>query len=81
VKLSFLSESQIQQKADRMGDFMHLSIPELRVKGLCVAIEVANTWAVGKNSSMGYLSGGGRRYEFRKISGKWVKKEIAGWVS
>ena len=81
LKLKFMSQSQIQQKADREGDFLYVSFPYFKVKGLCVAVEVANSWAVGKNSGVGYLSGGGSRYEFRKESGKWIKKSIGGWVS
>lgn len=81
TKIEFLSLSQIQEKADNEGDFMYMSFPYIKVKGLCVAVEISNTWAVGKNSTFIYMSGGGNRYEFRKESGKWVKKYIGGWVS
>lgn len=81
IKFKFLSQNQIQQKADREGDFLYVSFPYFKVKGLCVAVEVSHTWAVGKNSKFVYLSGGGNRYEFRKESGKWTKKSIGGWVS
>ena len=81
VKLKFLPQSQIQQKANREGDFLYVSVPYFKVKGLCVAVEVANTWAVAKDSKFVYLSGGGNRYEFRKESGKWIRKSIGGWVS
>ena len=81
VKVELMSQSQIQQEANHEGDFLYVSFPYFRVKGLCVAVEVANTWAVGKNSKFVYLSGGGNRYEFRKQSGKWVKKSLSGWVS
>lgn len=81
IKLKVMSQSQVQQRADRGGDFLYVSFSTLKVSGLCVVIEVANTWAVGKNSKFVYLSGGGNRYEFRKASGKWIKKSIGGWVS
>lgn len=81
IKLKFLTQSQIQQRADRKGDFLYVSFPYFKVRGMCVAVEVSNTWAVGKNSGVGYLSGGGYRYEFRKESGKWIKKSIGGWIS
>lgn len=81
LKLKFMSQSQIRQKADREGDFLYVSFPHFKVKGMCVAVEVANSWAVGKNSRFVYLSGGGSRYEFRKESGKWIKKSIGGWIS
>ena len=80
-KMKFMSRTQIQQKADREGDFLFVSFPYLKVKGQCVALEVSNTWAIGKNSKTVYLSGGGYRYEFRKVNGKWIMKELVGWVS
>lgn len=81
LKLKFMTQSQIRQKANREGDFLYVSFPHFKFKGMCVALEVANSWAVGKNSRFVYLSGGGSRYEFRKESGKWVQKSIGGWIS
>lgn len=81
IEFKLLSQSRIRQKADREGDFLYVSFPYLKVKGLCIAVEVANTWAVGKDSEFIYLSGGGNRYEFRKESGKWIKNFIGGRVS
>lgn len=81
IKFRLMSQKQIQQKADSEGDFLYVSFPELKARGQCVVIEVANTWAVGRNSGMGYVSGGGDRYEFRKVNGKWIKKNIGGWIS
>jgi hypothetical protein len=81
VKIKLMSQRQIQQKADRQGDFLYMSFPEVRVRGTCVAVTVANSWAVGKRSRTAYLSGGGYTYEYRKESGKWVGKIIGGWVS
>jgi hypothetical protein len=80
-KLALMSPSEIQKKADSGGDFLHLSFVEFKVKGSCVAVTLANSWAVGKNSGKGYLSGGGFTYEYRKQSGKWVGKGISGWIS
>jgi hypothetical protein len=45
------------------------------------AFALSNGWAVGKNSNMGYLSGGGWRYEYRKEDGKWIGKILVGWIS
>jgi hypothetical protein len=80
-KLVLLSPTEIQEKADREGDFLHLSFSELKIRGSCVAVTIANSWAVARNSRMGYLSGGGSTYEFHKQSGKWVGKMVSGWIS
>jgi hypothetical protein len=81
VRVRLMSQSRIQQKADREGDFLYMSFSEVRVRGMCIAVTVANTWAVGKRSGMGYLSGGGYTYEYRKESGRWVGKYVSGWIS
>jgi hypothetical protein len=80
-KLVLLSPRHIQERADSEGDFLHLSFSEFKVIGACVAVTIVNSWAVGKHSDMGYLSGGGSRYEFRKESGKWAGKIVSGWIS
>jgi len=79
--LKLMSPAEIQSRADGQGDFLYLSFDEFKVKGSCVAVTLVNSWAVGKKSGMGYLSGGGFRYEYRKQSGKWVGKWISGWIS
>lgn len=81
IKISLMAQKQIRRKAEREGDFLFLSFPEIRARGQCIAVTVANTWAVGKHSRTVYLSGGGYTYEYRKQSGKWVGKLVNGWVS
>jgi hypothetical protein len=80
-KLVVMSPSEIQKKADSEGDFLYLSFVGFKVKGSCVAVALANWWAVGKNSGMGYLSGSTSNYEYRKQSGKWVGKGLGGLIS
>jgi hypothetical protein len=80
-KLVLMSPAEIQRKADTEGDFLYLSFVELKAKGSCVAVTLMNSWAVGKSSSMGYLSGGSVTYEYRRPSGKWIGKWIIGWIS
>ena len=80
-KLIPLERREIQKRADRSRDFLYLAFSEFRVNGSCVAVTLVNSWAVGKNSGMGYLSGGGFTYEYRRQSGKWVGKWISGWIS
>jgi len=79
--LKLMSPAEIQRRADGQGDFLYLSFAEFKVKGSCVAVTLANSWAVGKKSGMGYLSGGGFSYEYRRQSGKWIGKWISGWIS
>lgn len=81
VNLRLMSESQIQQRADTKGDFLYLSFAKFETKGKCLIVTFTNSWAVGKNSGMGYLSGGGLVYLYRKESDKLVGKSIGGWIS
>jgi len=80
VSIQLWTQADIQRKADDEADFLYLWIPEMKVRGQCIAVTLSNTWAVGKNSKSAYMSGGGLTYEYRKESGKWVGKFITGWV-
>lgn len=73
-KFKLMKQSEIQSKADEKGDFLYLVFSKLRVQGRCVEVSLDNTWAVGKNSGLGYVSGGGQTYEFRKVKGRWIRK-------
>jgi len=81
IRIRLMDQKQIQRKADREGDFLYISFPEVRVIGTCIAMTVTNGPAVGKHSRMISLSGGGYTYEYRKESGKWIGKFVIGWVS
>jgi Carboxypeptidase regulatory-like domain len=81
IRIRLMDQKQIQRRADREGDFLYISFPEVRVTGACIAVTVTNGPAVGKHSRMIYLSGGGYTYEYRKESGKWIGKFVSGWVS
>ena len=80
VSIQLWTPADIQRKADDEADFLYLWIPEMKVRGQCIAVTLSNTWAVGKDSKSAYMSGGGLTYEYRKESGKWVGKFITGWV-
>jgi len=81
VNLKLMTEEEIQQKADTEGDFLYVSLSEIKVKGECVAVTITNSWAVGKKSSKFYLSGGGTNYIFRKTLGKFTGRTVGGWIS
>jgi hypothetical protein len=80
LSIQLWTPAEIQRKADDEADFPYLWIPEMKVRGQCIAVTLSNTWAIGKNSKSVYMSGGGLIYEYRKESGKWVGKFITGWV-
>ena len=81
LSVQLLTPNEIQRKANTQGDFLYLSIPEVRVRHQCIAVVITNSWAVGARSKSVYLSGGGAAYEYRKESGRWVGKYISGWIS
>jgi Carboxypeptidase regulatory-like domain len=81
INLKFMSESEIQDRADKSGDFLYLSFDKFKIIGECIIVTFTNSWAVGKNSGMGYLSGGGSVYLYHKESGKLIGKSIGGWIS
>ena len=81
LSVQLLTPAEIQHKANTQGDFLFLSIPEVKVRHQCIAVTVTNSWAVGTRSRSVYLSGGGASYEYRKQSGRWVGKLVSGWIS
>ena len=80
LSVQLLTPAQIQRKADSEGDFLFLSVPELKVRSQCIAVTLSNSWAIGRNSKSLYMSGTGFIYEYRKESGKWVGRYVTGWV-
>lgn len=81
VNIQLWTPADIQRKADDEADFQYLLIPEMKVRGgQCIVVTLSNTWAIGKKSKSVYMSGGGLTFEYRKESGKWVRKFITGWV-
>lgn len=81
VTVQLLTPEEIQRKANTEGDFLLLSVPEVRVRQQCITVVVTNSWAVGARSKNVYLSGGGVSYEYRKQAGRWVGKFVSGWIS
>lgn len=81
LNITVLDQSDIQEKADRKGDFLYISVGKFEVSGKCVIVALNNSWAVGKKSGTGYLSGGGLVFVFRKESGKWIGESVGGWIS
>ena len=80
-KFEYLSRAEIQNKADRGKDFLYLSFRNWQIGINCIAVTLADGWAVGKHSRKFYLSGGGSIYLFQMESGKWTGKTLGRWVS
>ena len=84
-KLLLLTPAEVQQKANRQGDYMYWHFDEIRARGSCVAVSISNVWADGTSS----IETGQRtllgeslfHYVFRKQSGKWIGKFITGSIS
>ncbi|MDX6712220.1 MAG: Carboxypeptidase regulatory-like domain, partial [Blastocatellia bacterium] len=46
IRIRLMNQKQIQRRADREGDFLYISFPEVRVIGTCIAVTVTNGPAV-----------------------------------
>jgi len=80
VNFTFLSRVEIQEKADREGDFLYLRFRQLKIEDLRVLVSLDNTWAVSKDSKVGYLCGGGFTIEYSKdFFGRLVSKMLDIW--
>jgi hypothetical protein len=66
VNFSLLSRAEIQDRANREGDFLYLRFGVVKIEAYQVSVSLYNTWAVSENSKVGYLSGGGFTIEYTK---------------
>ncbi len=80
VNLRIISAAAVQEKANKSGDFLYISF-EFKEKQNGVVVNINNGWAVGVNSSIGYLSGGGCGYFFHREAGKWIGEIFESWIS
>ena len=82
INFILLSPDEIQRRADEDGDFLRLSFQHLSVSDSRAEVVIENSWAVGKDSRVGYLSGGGCTLEFHKEGGAWVLGDsMACWIA
>ncbi len=82
VTLILTTPEEVQQKANKEGDFLYLHLGELEVGKNSARIVVATRWAVQEGSQRGYLSGGGCALEYVKESGKWVQSDqMMCWIA
>ena len=82
VNFALLTPAQIQKEADDHSDFVYLSVFRIRMSAQGAFVSVATTWAVGKDSRVVILSGGGYVLRFSKDGGSWMFEEVvAEWIS
>lgn len=77
----FLSDSEIQHRADTKGDFTYYRFSLFKIKGDCVVISLDYGYAQGKHSKVFYLFGERKTYSFRRFNGEWVKSLVSSLVS
>ncbi len=82
VDLVTMSPEEIQAKADADGDF-----PYLRFQGFTavspneLTISLGSTWAIGADSDMLYLSGGGFTINYTRTTDGWNGEVTEAWIS
>lgn len=86
VRITFLSDSQIQQRADAEGDLPYFTFSEAAIGEDKATLTLQLTWAAsGESQRSGklYLSGGGVRVRFQRVSGTWQAPSgpMATWMA
>ena len=82
INLILLTQEEIQDKANREGDFLYIEFTDITVESATkVTVSLSNTWAVAKDSETGYLSGGGFVIEFTKTADGWIGEMGPKWMS
>lgn len=77
VTFELVTPKQIQQKAKREGDFMHLKISTIQQDGESYFVTINNLWVY----QMRHLSGGGFEVKYTKKNGVWEEKILKMWIS
>lgn len=82
VPLELLTPEEIQARADESGDFVYLNFDRFESNAPGEAtVSVSSRWAVGADSEMIYLSGGGFTIEYTKLGENWVGEITETWIS
>lgn len=82
LSLVLLSPVEIQAKADADGDFLYMQFDPFEVISPDeVRVGLGSQWAVAKDSSTGYLSGGGLQMIYTRSAGGWNGEVEAMWIS
>jgi hypothetical protein len=82
VNLMLLSPDEIEEKANRDGDFLYLRFKEVKIGIFKSSVSLDNAWISSKDSNGVYLSGGGLTLQFYNILGKWIESPFRQrWIS
>ena len=77
-----LAPAAIQAEADRAGDFLYFRFDRFAGDARRASVPIALVWAVGKGSTVHYLSGGGATLDFEQRDGAWVLLPVSNrWMS
>lgn len=77
-----LTPTEIQDRANAEGDFLHLRFGPLQNEGADkVNVGLGNVWATAEGSSIGYLSGGGLEMVYECRQDGWAGEVVAMWMS
>jgi len=77
-----LAPAAIQAEADRAGDFLFFRFDRFAGDARRASVPIALVWAVGKGSTVHYLSGGGATLDFERRDGAWILLPVSNqWMS
>lgn len=80
--LTLMVPEEIQEKANRDGDFLCLKFSQVEIGLLRASISLDNIWVRSQDSTQGYLSGGGMKLTFYNLLGRWLLSPMKTmWVS
>lgn len=80
-RLEFLTESQIQERADRLGDFRVLRFERINFIGPCALVSAGIGKTFSKRSTSIGLDGALFNFEYRIQGRKWIGKLKNTWIS
>ncbi|MDA1188393.1 MAG: hypothetical protein O2854_01745 [Chloroflexi bacterium] len=82
VNFIALNPKEVQDLADKNGNFGYLNIRDLRTNGGMVEVAVETRMAVAQDSDILYLIGGGAVLQFEQVDGEWqITGQGASWIS
>lgn len=82
VPLEIMTPEEIQARADAEGDFPYLFFEAIEPTSADTAtVSLSSRWAIGADSEMLYLSGGGFEIEYNKLGDSWVGEVLSSWIS
>ena len=83
IKLSLMTPLEIQQRAEKKGDFIYIEFNKIEIGKNIARIAISTKWAISKKTKIRViLSGGGHEHEYIKNENKWIfKKSVVSWNS